>query len=256
MKLTGYSNLLAGVTPTANSTATGYPVTNLQNRQLWSRTRTVDGTFALVLTYDLGSSEEIPIVSAFGHNLLDDAEIQVEVSDASDFSTGYDSGAVAAFDLTRSRPVDVRPAAGWPIIHVPTTAPSGRYVRLTLDDGSRVSGHVELGHAHAGPMIELRSRQWALGNDVPLGSAGLREWMLPAIVSEHDTDELRILHEWSQSTGGRFLLIPRPDETDSWQYQVIWCVASEERFETAWQSGGTAANAFAEVRLGLREVAY
>lgn len=258
MYLTNYANRLTSITATANSSATGYGPERLRDPRLWYRTRTVDGTFSLVLTWDLGSSVEIPIVGAVGHNLLDDAEIKVEVSDVSNFSVLiYDSGAVGAFNLSRARPVAIQPPAGYPIIHIPATTPTGRYLRLTLDDVSRASGHVELAHVTTGPLLDLEvQRGLSLGDDAPLGMAGLGEWMLPLIISEYDADQVRIIHRWSASTGGRLLLVPREDEADSWQYQAIWGTASDERMDSGWIRGGPGLKAKVETRLGITEVSY
>lgn len=258
MYLTGYDNRLATITATANSSATGYGPERLRDPRLYYRTRTVTGTFTLILTWDLGSAVAIPIVAALGHNLLDDAEIRVEVSSVSNFATHvYDSGVIAAFDLSRPRPVAVTPPAGYPIIHIPASTPTARYLRLTLDDQSRASGYVELAHVTSGPLLDLDvQRGLALGSKVRLGMAGLRDWMLPMIVEEHDADDLRVIHEWSASSGGRLLLVPREDEDDSWQYQAIWGTASEERLDSGWIRGGAGADSKVELRFGLTEVSY
>jgi hypothetical protein len=256
MKLAGHVNLLAPLTATANSTATGYPTTNLQDRILSRRTRTEDGTSSLQLDYDLGSAQAVEVLWGVGNNLLDDATARYLGDDDGGFSPAEeDSGVIDAIDLTRTRPVDTRPPEGWPLVYVPATAWSVRYVRMIFDDVSRASGYVSLGHAGAGPLLDLPAFGGPVLRYVPGdGDARLvREWAVSCLVTPAVADNLAVVHRWSVEGRNRLLLIPDPEEPEEYQHRVIWGVAAAESFDQEFPAGY---NELCRISFSLREVTY
>jgi hypothetical protein len=253
MLLAGYDNPLASITATAVATATGYGPERLKNRQLWVRTRTPTGTFTLDLTWDAGASRDWPFVALLGQNLLDDATVRWRVGNDPTWAVTLHDVSEDAFDLSRPRPVSVRKPWGIPIIHVPATPWTGRYLRVTLTDVSRVSGHVELAHALSGTALTLHPRRaMSFASDVEVGATGLRRWVLPVVVERADLDVLASIHEWSASTESRLLLIPHPEETDTYQYEVVWGVAMDDVFDGAYRADSLR---YIESRIGIEEVA-
>lgn len=252
MLIGGHDNPFADVTPTSSSEQTGYESDRLQDPRIWYRTRTADGTFTFTLTYDLGSSLSVRFLVGLGHNLGDDATLRIEASDTSDFSVLItDTGTNDALDFSRSRPVETRPPEGVPILHVFDAPVTARYWRITLDDVSRSSGWVELGHVVGGAVLDLHVARGPILSRGTSRVRGIREWQLGARLSSADADNLGVLYEWSRNTQGRLLIISDPETPAEWQHRVLWTVAVGDRFDQAWLPN--AVN-WVDVRMTVREV--
>jgi hypothetical protein len=221
------------ITPTANFTpVSGYPLSNLTNSQLLSRTRTPDLTADRQLTFDWGSAIEHNVFMLAGTNATLSATRRIRDADNSGFTTGVvESGASlsAAYDTTLglSRNVWVQPW-GRLLIYVYPTSVTKRYTRWHQTDTSNPDGHMEWGIARVGLSIQFPFQSWRMMT-VGVGSPKLlrRHEITLEFATRSEAYELQSLY-FSTLGLRRVLVMPEPLTNSSSVHDAIWGVLVEQ----------------------------
>ena len=134
----GYSNQIDTAGLSGGSWHASYPLTNLQNRYLSQKARTVNALAASsVINLDLGSAQSVGVVALVAHNLTGSATVRIQGSSAADQSVAlYDSTALPAYTGTDY-------AMSFPAV-------SARYWRISISDTGNPAGYVQLGRVFIG----------------------------------------------------------------------------------------------------------
>lgn len=140
-----YDNLIDDLTLSAFTvigTATGYPVTNVQEQRLSVRYRTASPTAQSVII-DFATAQSITTAAILGHNISASATASsILVSARAD--TGFTAGNVIA-TLTRNEDAILKFF----------TAASFRYWKFSIDDQSNTDGYLEMGRLWLGTYITI-----------------------------------------------------------------------------------------------------
>lgn len=129
----GHSNAIDNATLSGGSWATGYPITNLQNKRLRRKARST-GTSATI-SIALGSSFEVGVVALCSHNLSNSATVSVSCGSFSSSETVYPAQPFSRQDYAV-------------VVDAETTASS---CTITVSDGGNSDGYVEFGRVFIGP---------------------------------------------------------------------------------------------------------
>lgn len=174
---TNYSDSATSIT--ADSEASGLPVTNLQDRQLVKVWRS-DSDTTVQIDVNFGQGRIIDFIALIRHNISQNGTIRWRLSNVSDFATTvYDSGTVDAWPIVEefgTLPWGVfswggflnpEVAASYNIssFAVLTTAVAAQYLRIDIADSGNSDGYIQAGRLIAGPSYRP-SVNMAYGFDV------------------------------------------------------------------------------------------
>lgn len=223
-----------GVTPTANFTppSTDFALSNLQNSQLLSRTRTPDLIPDAQLTWDWGSSIESNVFMLAGTNATVNVLRRIRDSDDPTFTTGVvESGPTLTsgvdLSLGQSRIV-YTPPWGRTLIYVRPTSITKRYTRWHQSDITNPDGYQEWGIARIGLGLQFPFHEWDAESE-PIGSPGSEkikrshQFTLDRITKDQ-AYEVESLAQVCLNTR-RVLVIPEPLMTNT-HHQALWCTFS------------------------------
>lgn len=236
-----YDGIGEDVLPTANFTppAGDFALSNLQNSQLFSRTRTPDLTADRQITLDLGSAQEFNVLMLTGTNATADALGRFRAADDSGFTTNVvqsGSSLVPIFDLSLSHMPNIPryvPPWGRTIIYLHPTSITKRYVRWHQSDTTNPDGFQEWAILRVGLALQFEGgfQNWRA---IPraIGPAGAQSNVRGHELTLHSLTKgeaysLQDLVLTSLSTR-RMLVIPEPLAPNTWLRDAIWCVLSPE----------------------------
>lgn len=217
-------------TPTANFTpVSGFPLANLRNSQLLSRTRTPDLTLDRQLTWDWGVATEFNVFMLAGTNATPQALRRFRAADDSGFTTGVvESGATlaAATDLSlgQSR-IIYTPPWGRTLIYVLPSSVTKRYTRWHQSDALNPDNYQEWGIARIGLSLQFPFMEWKSSTSiqgVPGSQKAQRthEYSLERLTKDQAyTIENLVLQSLNTR---RVLVIPEP-LTPATYSDAIWC---------------------------------
>lgn len=245
----GYTNHASGVTITATTSASGYPVTNLSSSRLSSSWHSTNGSLtSQQLIADLGSSKDIDIIALIGTNLEDDATREPKTSENSNLSSPeFNPGSGNVFNTSYAGVLDDSSVYGRNLIVLPGSTYNSRYVGLSLSDSGNPDNHLSGRVFWAGPLWQpvisfglkdgsLRKRRELVGNP------GLEKYITYLEVSLDCLTEAegRAVESicGAKLRTGRLLVIPRPDQAATWQGEALYCVMSGLPTLEAWPQGG------------------
>lgn len=218
------------IIPTANFTpVSGFPLSNLTNSQLFSRTRTPDLTLDRQLTWDWGSSIEFNVFMLTGTNATVNVLRRIRHADDSSFTTGVvESGAALSTgvdtSLGQSRIV-YTPPWGRTLIYVHPTSITKRYTRWHQSDSTNPNNYQEWGIARIGLALQFPFHEWGVNPEYS-GVAGsekaqrVHDFTLDRLTKEQAyTIESLVL---TSMTTRRLLVIPEPLSINTY-HEAIWC---------------------------------
>jgi hypothetical protein len=231
----GYVNRASGKTITATSSATGYPVANLNNARMSSSWRSTALT-ATDLIADLATAQDVDVIGLLGYNGEDDADARFRTSESSNLATPeYDSGTIDAWDATtHAALLSDTPVYGRPSINFPSATVNSRYVGITVTDAGNADGYQKGSVFWAGPVWQPPSGMaWS---SQPLhtfvGLPGVERvingWeMVFNYLSEAQSRQLlSVLRNKLRS--GRYLIVPRPLDDTTFLHEAIYATLVED----------------------------
>jgi len=128
-------------TITANTTATGYPVTNLQDYQLEKKWRSVGSSSGWVKLQCGSTTIMVNYIAIAEHNFSTGATIKIQAG-------ASDSWASPTLDASLTYSTGI-------IMEAVTCASSFKWWRIYIDDTSNSDGYVEMGRPFLGTKLEL-----------------------------------------------------------------------------------------------------
>lgn len=227
----GLLNHAAGATITPAEEATGYDADNLKTASYSTTYRTTGVTAGRTLGFDLGSvKSDVEVFALFGTNLTDAATWQVIGDDDPAFgSPHHDSGAISAFDVTRTPAagLDDTPPWGRPLIFFTPATWSARYWRISLTDTANADGYLEAAYAVIGPVLQLGTAVTYSPRVEWVGGAGIAVARQVQTMSFLQVSEATRRQALSMSRAlrqdGRFGLVPHPASAASWLSEAMLC---------------------------------
>lgn len=223
-------------TPTANFTPpSGYPLVNVTNSQLFSRTRTPDLTADRQLTWDLGAPTHANVFGLFGTNASLNTTKRFRSASNAGFTTNVvESGSAltAAFDSSLGFSIATYvPPWGRSLIYIHPTDFTNRYVRWHQTDSSNTDGYQEWGIARLGlawqPTIGFDSGS-SRAEPKYVGPPGAQKILRGHQLTLHNLTkseayDLQSLF-LSVLNSRRMLVIPEPLAVNTHLHDALWCV--------------------------------
>lgn len=169
----GYANQIEAASLSGGYWLGGYPLSNLQNRYLHLKARTINATtLSTVIAIDLGAAQPVGVLALINHNLTAAATVRIQGADNSGQSpTLYDSTALTIYEGQDYA------------IAFPSTA--ARYWRVSIEDTGNPAGYVELGRVFFGPAFEPEiNLDWGPGIGVQSSTGVLASLGGPEYFSE------------------------------------------------------------------------
>lgn len=139
-----WDNLVDGATVTANSSATGFPVTNLQHPWYLKTHRTM-GVAAEWWKFDLGATPDpVQYFVWYYHNIEDDTDTVLQIQASNDIAETWVDPAL-------------HEAVTWhsgQLIHFFSTPKTYRYWRFYVEDPGNVAGYLRCGRPYLGSYLQ------------------------------------------------------------------------------------------------------
>lgn len=226
------------ITPTANFTpVSGYPLTNLKNSELFSRTRTPDLTTDRQLTWDWTTAITANVFGLFGTNASLSTLRRFRAADNSGFTTNViESGSslTAAFDSSLGHSLSIyAPPWGRSLIYVHPTTFSKRYTRWHQTDSTNVDGYMEWGIARLG-LGWQPTQSYDIARLTPklVGSPGSQKYLRGfevtfSLLSRADAMDLESFAATSLQSR-RFLAMLNATDTSTYLSEALWCTLESE----------------------------
>jgi hypothetical protein len=221
------------VTPTANFTpATGYPLSNLINSQLMSRTRTPDLTADRTLTWDFGFGTPVTanVFALIGCNATLAATRRWRAADDISLTTNHiQSGAslTSAFDTSFGNIATYAPPWGRIMIYVHSANYTKRFIQWHQTDSTNPDGYQEWGIARVGlawqPQYGYETFRAVPTKHGPIGSEIILRGLEVTChnLTRDEAYDLQSLY-FTGLSSRRFLIIPEPNLTSTYLHDAIW----------------------------------
>lgn len=244
-----YINHATGKTVSSTTAATGYPASNLNAPKLSSSYRTSTGSLTSQnIDVDLGSAQNIDVISLIGTNLTDSATRTPKTAENSAFtSPEYNPGSGSVFNLTYPDLIANTKRYGRNLIILPGQTYNSRYVRVTLDNSGNSSNHLSARVYWVGPLwqpqFSFSSKEGTFKKKGEyIGEPGIERSLTVLEVSldaltEEEGIALQSLCA-ARLRSGRLLVIPRPTQPATWQSEALYCTLQGLPTLTAWPQGG------------------